>query len=419
MTESIKKYACHLQSYYEHHLLYDTPRPSYCKLFSFTSDMFVDLSLVKTDHDDTSQAILQCVLDDNIENKTQISFKDLCLIPHGSSILIEGAPGIGKSTLAFALCYHWVSKVDLSTIDGSDRKVDSDIKDDPNSMALQHYSLLLLFQLRNESVQKVLLSVEDLLGFFSRSKSWQKQAIEDIIDNDGRGLMIILEGYDELNQCNKLIFDKIKQCIPQATIIVTCRPSHKHHLTQITQFRHHIGIVGFTKCSRTEYIHNFFKGDEALHTKFFQYLKHFPKIEGCLYVPINLVIILEIFRSRINDDDSCLPETTTELYDALVKMLICRHLKGLDHYLDGVNISSLKTLTEPTLSAFTNLCKVAYDNIGNKKISQPESFETLSLMQKESQFSLSEYGDVFVYNFLHSTIQEFLAAYIYMTNRMK
>ena len=33
------------------------------------------------------------------------------------------------------------------------------------------------------------------------------------------------------------------------------------------------------------------------------------------------------------------------------------------------------------------------------------------IMQKESRFSLSKDGNVFVYNFLHSTIQEFLAAY--------
>ena len=407
MTYSIKQYARHLRSYYEKHLLL----PSYCKLFSFTSNMFVDLSIIKLDPDDTSQAIIQCVLDDNIENKTQISFKDLCLIPHGSSLLIEGAPGIGKSTLAFALCYHWVSVVALNTIDDPEGTVDPDSEDDPNIMALQHYSLLFLFQLGDESVQKALSSVRDLLGLFSCHKSWQQQANQDIIDNDGRGVMIILEGYDELlNQHTKLIFDEIKQCISRATIIVTCRPSFKSHLRQIIQFRYHIGIVGFTKSSRAEYICKFFKGDEALHKKFLQYLKRFPKIEGCLYVPINLVIILEIFHSFINDDDSCPPETTTELYDTLVRMLTYRHLKGLDKIKD-INISSLKALTQPTLSAFTNLCKVAYDNIGNKKICQPESFETLGLMQKESQMLPSEGGDVFVYNFLHSTIQEFLAAY--------
>ena len=170
-TESIKKYADHLRSYYENHLLYDTLPHPYRKVFSFASNMFVDLNIVKIDPDDTSQDILQCVFDDNIENKTQISFKDLCLIPHGSSILIEGAPGIGKSTLAFALCYHWVNKVVLNTNNDPERKVDTDSKDDPNSIALQHYSLLLLFQLGDELVQKALSSVQDLLKFFSHCKS--------------------------------------------------------------------------------------------------------------------------------------------------------------------------------------------------------------------------------------------------------
>ena len=351
------------------------------------------------DYDDEfSRSTLHGSIDNICKRKRSISLDDLCKIPCGSSILIEGAPGIGKSVLAFELCRQWFKKEET----------------------LQHYSLLLLLRLRDKNVQNKLSSVDELLGCFLCSQSWKQQAIQDIIDNSGEGVMIILDGYDELPDevlNNGDIIDQIIQSLPLATVIVTSRPSVKRRLTQTINFTHHIEVLGFTEDSRTEYISKFFKGDKILNEKFHQYIQRFPKFKEFLYVPINLVIILDVFQHSLVDSSTfCLPETMTELYDTLVRMLIYRHLKDTN----DVNFQHLKELPQPALSTFHNLCKLAYDGICNKQqlvFYHQESFETLGLMQKESQMLPNEGGDVFVYSFLHLTIQEFLAAYHVHENR--
>ena len=388
LTESIKAYADHLKLFYA--------TRSYMKRSSgpkiSPSGVFIDLALAKNDSHQFSLAIIHGSVDHILKRKAQLTLEDLHLIQYGSSVLIEGGPGIGKSTLAFELCRRWVNKI-----------------------AFQQYSILLLLQLRNKPIQSALSSIDQLLGCFLHSQSWKQQAIQDIIDNSGKGVMMILEGYDELpdelvNDSDR-VFDQIMQSLPLATIIVTSRPSVKRQLIQSVGFTHHIEVLGFTKDNITKYIHNFFESKKSLHMhdEFLQYIEHFPKIEKCLYVPINLEIVLEVFQHSLVGSR----ETMTELYDTLVRMLIYRHLKSL-HPSMNINFSSLKELPEPTLSEFHNLCKLAYNGIFKKQqlvFYCHESFETLGLMQKESQMLPSKGGDVFVYSFLHLTIQEFLAAY--------
>ena len=391
MTEPIKRYADVLRSTYKQWRHADTKWP---QGFFSTTYMFVDLAIVENDPDYNDaffRATIHGSVDDIIEKKkTPISLEDFCQLPCGSSILIEGAPGIGKSTLAFEICRRW-----------------------SNGVAFQHHHLVLLLQLRDKTVQNSLTSIEKLLGCYLDKQSWKSQAVQDIIDEGGSGMLIILEGYDELSDdmdgayvVNKVI----QQNISKATTIITTRPSAKSKLAQIIRaFTHHIEVLGFTKANKDQYISKFFKDKESLQ-HFHQYIKRFPVIEGCLYVPINLVIVLDIFQH--SHVDSSLPETMTELYDTLVRMLIYRHLKSHDPS-KVINFSSLKELPQPALFTFHNLCKLAYDGICNKQLvfDCKENFETLGLMQKESQVLPSKGGDTFVYNFLHLTIQEFLAAY--------
>ena len=384
LTESIQTYAHHLRCIYKK-LCTNT------KLF-LCPDFFVDLAIVENDMKETSRATIHCCVDDILRKKTPISLEGLCQLPLGSSILIEGAPGIGKSMLAFELRRRWV-----------------------NRRLLQQFSLLLFLRLGDSLVQSALSSAEDLLGYYLDSQSWKQQAIQDIIDKNGEGVLIILEGGSQFTDELVNNADKIRQCLPLSTFIVITRSLTKYRQQNFYYFfTHHFEVQGFREDKRSQYIHNFFKGNEALYQEFLKCITCFSEVNELLYVPINLAILLHVFKSSFVDGSiSCLPETITELYDTLVQILIYQYLRDSSHTMD-ISFKSLKDLPQSALFAYNNLCKLAYDGICNKQqfvFCLPKNFETLGLMQKESQVVPSEGGDTFAYSFLHLTIQEFLAAY--------
>ena len=394
IPDCIHKYADHLRACYKRW----KPDPKWSPV---RTKLYVDLAVVGNDpnhNDKFSKSTLHHSVDDILRKKTPISLEELCEIPLESLYLIEGAPGIGKSMLAFELCHRWVDKE-----------------------ALQHYSVLLLLRLRDEAVQK-LSSVENLLGYFLRSQSWRQEAIQTIIDSSGKDVLIILEGFDELPEYiasnSQSVFFKLINTLPRATIIITSRPSAKPYLNKELCFTQHIEVLGFTKDSISKYVTKFFEGNDLLLHKFKQCLQQFPKLEECLHIPIILVIVLDVFSEQFIIDKNLTQSTTltyTELYEMLIRMLIYCHLK--DQNPDrSINFTSLEDLPQPELDDFHSLCHLAYSGFLNRQKQRQLVFylnnlNTLGLMQKEPQVLVSEGGDTFAYSFLHLTIQEFLAAY--------
>ena len=394
LPDCIHKYADHLRA------LYKRWKPD-LKWSPAKTKLYVDLAVVENDpnhNDKFSKSTLHHSVDDILRKKTPISLEELCEIPLESLYLIEGAPGIGKSTLAFELCHRWVDKE-----------------------ALQHYSVLLLLRLRDEAVQN-LSSVEDLLRYFLRSQSWKQEVVQTIIDSSGEGVLVILEGFDELPEYiatnSRSVFFELINTLPRATIIITSRPSAKLHLEKELCFTQHIEVLGFTKDSISKYVRKVFEGNDLLLHKFKQCLQQFPKLEECLHIPIILVIVLDVFSEQFFSDKQLTQSTTltyTELYEMLIRMLILRHLKNQN---PGKNIkfSCLDELPQPELDDFYSLCYLAYSGLINRQkqrqlIFYEDSLNTLGLMQKELQILANEGGDVIAYSFLHLTIQEFLAAY--------
>ena len=93
-------------------------------------------------------------------------------------ILIEGTPGIGKSALLKEIAYKWGD----------------------NKQLLKQYKLALLLCLRNPSLQQV-TSVDELLQLFCKGDKNAMQivsaCVQYLLDNGGKTLMLVLDGYDE------------------------------------------------------------------------------------------------------------------------------------------------------------------------------------------------------------------------------
>ena len=300
-------------------------------------------------------------------------------------VLVEGAPGIGKSTFVWELCRKW-----------------------EEFSCMQKYSLAILLRLREEEVQKI-AHVHQL--FFSCDG---ETIAREVSANHGRGILFILDGFDELPkqlQQKGFLLDLIKGMIlPESTVLVTSRPSATGELLKSCRplIQKHVEVLGFTRESVEAYATSIFSAQPEKLKKFKAYISASknPAINSLMYVPLNAAIIVEIYRDC--KSEHLLPHTLTELYTKLCLTVLNRHL-NIHHPL--VSAEKFEELPPDLYQQFLHLSKVAYENFKNEEIifqSIPSNLEHFGFLDSVSAL----YGGGGVsYNFLHLTVQEFFAAY--------
>ena len=291
-------------------------------------------------------------IDDILEWKAPIAVKDILKPNYNrktfemypvTQLLIEGAPGIGKSTFAWELCYKW-----------SQRKL------------FNEYSMVVLLKFRDKRVQEA-KSVSDL--FHYPLPELQSDIVHDIVLSGGHGLLLILEGFDEAPASKRTtdsIFVRLftGQELPKANVILTTRPSASAELRQFCNSvnSRRIEIVGFGKKEIDEYIQCAFS-DEQSRSDFKEYLSLYPHIHSMMYVPLNSAIVTHVYES-CKSSGIVVPKTMTQLYSSLIRTLLLRYLKDKEEYKDTcTNINSFKDLPQSVYDQFCEICKIAYKGI--------------------------------------------------------
>ena len=306
---------------------------------------------------------------------------------------MEGAPGIGKTTFAWKVCRKWAK-----------------------GKILREYGLVVLLRLRDKRVREVKY-VSDL--FYHDDHELQKSVAKEILYHQGKSVLLLYEGYDELPKRLRIqqsIFLDVlrKRSLPHATILITSRPSateslHWEFREQISQ---HIEILGFTKDDIISYVHHVIQ-EEHVHQDFLQYLKCYPYIRGMMYVPLNAVIVTEVYKTSQHGPDKFIPTTMTELYTALTRSLLLRYLLSHSEYRQQEwNLKNFSDLPKELHEQFCRVCEVALDGMIEDQFvfeNLPNDFNTLDLMQSVPELYVQQ-GAVVSYNFFHLTLQEYLAA---------
>ena len=295
-------------------------------------------------------------------------------------VLIEGAPGIGKSTLAWELCRKWE---ELS--------------------CMQQYSLVVLLRLREQRVQQI-SEVSHL--FISYESKHKKSLVEEVSGNQGSGVLFILDGFNELPkalQKESFLLDLMKgNVLPASTILVTSRPSATAELLTSCSPKH-IEILGFTQESVQAYAFSIFSSKHEKLKKFMNYISasENPAINSLMYIPLNAAIIAQLYIDC--KSDSLLPFTWTELYTQLCLTILNRDLK--------IRVNKFEDLPADLHEQFLHLSQIAFEGILKEELifhTLPPGLVHFGFLDAVS----SLYGGGRVsYNFLHLTLQEFFAAY--------
>ena len=375
-----------------------TPSKNYINLVCINRHTFNAKSKV---YKEITEAMIKDGNVDVIEKKEKvpIKFEDIAEATSaecndGKLILVEGAPGVGKSTFAWEFCRRW-EKGEIA----------------------QHYQLVLLLRLRDDSISKA-KCLNDLIQH--QSDYVRKAVIDDLVSSRGSHALIILEGFDEhpgsvRNECS--VFNDLisGQVLPFATILVTSRPWATVNIRMHQEHRiyQHIEVLGFTPNQIQEYLKSTLADKKEL--KMLQvYLKQHPQLKMGMYIPLNCAIVVTVFQeSQIT---KCpMPTTLNELYFSLARTLLFRYLRS-DHTHDStIKINNFSDLPSEVHSKLRELCKLAHDGIVMNDDVQlifrdlPSGFDSLGLMDSVTEL-YSTQGAVSSHNFLHLTFQEFFAA---------
>ena len=328
---------------------------------------------------------------------SEINFSEI-LTKDGSNlkcVLVEGAPGIGKSVFTWKLCQEWAE-----------------------GKLFQEYDLVIQLKMRDQSVQKAKV-VSD---FFQHSDpELKRQIAEEVNRSDGRGVLLIFDAIDELPSLEiitkegsifKQIFTGI--ALPQANVLITCRSWATASFLEVCTPSRHLELLGFSEDDVSQYISCAFP-DEHEHTEFENYLSLYSFAETMMNVPLLTSIVVSVYQKSPEK----MPNTMTGFYRAQIRSLMLAHLKKHpEKYREMPDyLQDLESLPPLIRRSFLDLCEMAYtgitgtdDRINFTKPNLPSEFDPLGLMQLTTE-QFTDHGTAASYSFPHPTVQEFLAAY--------
>ena len=314
-------------------------------------------------------------------------------------IMIEGAPGMGKTTLCKEIAYQWATNQSLAFL-----------------------KLVLLIPVQNNITVDKIKSLEDfILSFYNFDETaadFAKQCA-GILQKQNHDILVILDGYQDSTEnifLTQIISQKV---LRQSRMIITPQNVSTSKLQAIADLR--IEILGLSDEDKKKYIENEFQNYPNKIEVLSSYLSANKNINGICYVPMIMGMVVQTYK-----ESEQLPENQTEFYQKIISLIITTHVQKY-HESEGLQSATLllQDLPEMFQSHLIDLSKVAFDclksgksvftnaqlSMVNSETSLNHCLQGLGLL-KSTQCLCRENTKLSTFHiFLHISIQEFLAAY--------
>ena len=433
LLDDVKGYADIMRQHYKHQPVVATDWPP-----RIGKDFFGKLALVEI-QDSSTQAesawhLLRGQVDETVKltGNKEISIEDV-LQPTDSSlslrVVIDGPPGIGKTTLCHKLLNMWSN----------------------GTLVHQQYDLVLYCPLRNSKIATATTLADLFVPQFYRYKNVPKWFEK----RNGKGLLIIFDGWDELSeqlrQSSLAASIICKGDLDKCSVIVTSRSYASSSLLKLDALSRHVQVIGFSEEEISTVIIQTLQKDtklaqELIHENTVQdktmlkfmhdagYKSHFTTtqtskdsqlavklindlkvrndVQSLCYVPLVCSMVILVYK----EEGGHLPTTLTQLYENFILQTIGRHVEIKPrHVIDPHTLGSLSSLPSQLAKPLQEMCQLAYTNLANTRMTfSSHQLQSLSEAVKEDYLGLMttfiEYDEK-KYQFLHISIQEFLAAW--------
>ncbi|MEQ2269871.1 hypothetical protein XENORESO_011398, partial [Xenotaenia resolanae] len=299
------------------------------------------------------------------KQKPEISPRDLLKIY--KNILLVGKPGIGKTALSHEMLRLWTER--------DDKELD----------------YMFYFDMREITNILPTMSLEDLLFTAYSEPDKGKDEIFQDIERNSDNVTVILDGVTNLSSSVvKKLLDK--DLLPDAKIIITCRPDDEEDLCLEDWLR--VEVKGFSEETIRTYLSATLGEDHK------EVLSN-VELLTLSQVPMYALMVA----ASCSSEDSLQPRTVTEIYINIVRFCLQNSNK--------TSIRNPNQFIRTKRNEILSLAEAAFNATQRKTVILEELFCEDScilsfLKPLDVKVALTE--TITVYSFLHYTMQEFFAA---------
>ena len=310
-------------------------------------------------------------------------------------VLVEGSPGIGKTTFCLKLAHDWAN----------------------GAMPRNFPSFKLVFLLKCRDIIKDVVEeiFEQLLPEDRKEKT--QEALDNFLEdlNNQKQILIILDGLDELPDKSEDHVNKVlgRKKLSFCYVLATTRQEKGIYTREQFKFYIWLAIEGFSRENSMEYIRKHFRSLGAKHSskgeRLIEEIGWNPLFHDFRTNPLKLLLLCVVYE----DHDASLPSSSTGLYRTIVRCLLKRYcareeLKAAekDEDLDKQFELPILALGELAWKCLLNDRLSFYEDELEELERSNENIvaRRLGLVYKEE--SLKRLKPRHAYSFLHKTFQD-------------
>ena len=336
-------------------------------------DAYTELTVVKREKSGWKKT-------DKIVDLSDMFDKEEESIPR--TILIEGSPGTGKTTLSLKLAYDWAM--------GRMRDKFPEVE------------LVLLIKCRD---------MEDSIQESAKTQllPWDNDELRNVLDSflHSDKIMLIVDGVDEISKSAESHVVNLlnRKCLQNCYVVLTSRQEKGMEVRKYCNKL--FEIKGYSCKSMKNYINRYFGSNIDLAEKLQEKVK--PKIGNNLRKfaknPLNLFLLCVVFE----DNGGNLPTAVTELYQNIVECIWKRYCKKKRPEEKDISFE----IAKQTLGRVAYESLIEHDTLyfrENKLRGEEIRCTNIGFLYKDDISTKILKSDN-TYWFLHKTFQEYFAAY--------